>query len=63
LSDSDSFASVRAIIPSKDAGRVSESNVAPHTIFDPQGTWEYWFQDGRKLPNLFKTQAMYLKQN
>ena len=30
LSDSDSFANVQATIPSKDAGRQSESTAAPH---------------------------------
>jgi hypothetical protein len=48
----DSFASVQA---TKDAGRRSESTAAP--LSTRRGLGQYWFQDGRKLPNVFKARG------
>jgi hypothetical protein len=62
LSDSDSFASVQATIPLKDAGRRSESTAAPP--FSTQGTLgNIGSKVAENCPIFLRLDAMYLEQN
>jgi hypothetical protein len=63
LSDSDSFASVQATIPSKDAGRRSESTAAPHHFRRAGDLGNIGSKMAENCPMFSRLAAMYLKQN